>query len=107
MFLTFKNNFCKEQTAKRNTNAFASAFYFFANTQGNAEKNKKNWQANAPDSAGFVRTSMSAHKLLWLVYFEPFSNLNKVETKKRDRNNFHPSLVKRFLTSPHICASWR
>ena len=42
-----------------NANAFASTFYFFADTQGNAEKNKKSLQATAPDSAGFVRTSNS------------------------------------------------
>jgi len=31
-------------------NPFASTFYFFADTQINARKNKKSLQANAPDS---------------------------------------------------------
>ena len=35
----------------RNSNAFASTFYFFASTLANAKKNKKSSQTNAPDSA--------------------------------------------------------
>jgi len=35
----------------RNANAFASTFYFFADTQVNAKKNKKSLQANAQDRA--------------------------------------------------------
>ena len=34
----------------RNTNTFASTFYFFSIKKANAEKNKKSLQANAPDS---------------------------------------------------------
>lgn len=34
-----------------NANAIASTFYFFADTKGNAKKNKKSLQANAPKSA--------------------------------------------------------
>lgn len=37
------------ETSKK-ANAFASTFYFFADTQDNAKKNKKSLQANAPDS---------------------------------------------------------
>ncbi len=44
---------------RNNANAFASTFYFFSTHKATAEKNKKSLQANAPDSAGFVRTSNS------------------------------------------------
>ncbi len=55
-----KDNFVEiTNNTAMNANAFASTFYFLAHTQGNAEKNKKSLQANAPDSAGFVLTSTS------------------------------------------------
>ena len=38
-------------TTNKNANAFASTFYFFADTQINSKKNKKSLQANAPKTA--------------------------------------------------------
>jgi len=44
--------FSTKQTERaRNTNAFASTFYFFATHKATAKKNKKSLQATAPDSA--------------------------------------------------------
>lgn len=43
----------------QNANAFASTFYFFADSQGNAEKNKKSLQANAPDNSD-IRASLTS-----------------------------------------------
>lgn len=40
-------------------NAFASTFYFFADSQYNAEKNKKSLQANAPDNSD-IRASLTS-----------------------------------------------
>ena len=40
-----------------NANAFASTFYFFADTQGNAKKIKRACKPTHPTVQGFVRTS--------------------------------------------------
>ena len=37
------------------SNAFASTFYFFADTQTSTKKNKKSLQANAQDTANLTR----------------------------------------------------
>ena len=43
-----------------NANAFVSTFYFFSDTQGNAEKNKKSLQANTLDRAD-INASLTRH----------------------------------------------
>jgi len=47
----FKDNQAMYKLTARNANAFASTFYFFADTQVNAKNNKKSLQSNAQDRA--------------------------------------------------------
>jgi hypothetical protein len=54
-FLAIANN------TAMNANAFASTFNFLAQTQGNAEKNKKSLQANTPYSEE-INTRLTRHK---------------------------------------------
>ena len=55
----FKDNQAMCKLTARNANAFASTFYFFADTQGNAKKIKRACKPTLPIMQGFVRTSNS------------------------------------------------
>jgi hypothetical protein len=55
MYLTFKNNFNQDQTTKQNATAFASTFYFFADTQSNAKKIKRAYKPTHQNTANMDR----------------------------------------------------
>ena len=83
-----------------NANAFASTFYFFSDTQGNAEKNKKSLQAIAPDSAGFLRTSdsgaMNVNRLEQSVC-EPQTVVLRTDSRAADNIRLKEILKRRAL----------